>query len=112
MKKTLFALIAFVFTVGCSSYEYYRGDVRYVQDEEDCIFTSFEHGNRYSDEIRTLDIDKEIVYRKTKCRDLYYRDNMGQVARTERHVLKPVEKKDYGCNKTGRTGTCCCVSLF
>ena len=102
MKKTLFALIAFVFTVGCSSYEYYRGDVRYVQDEKYCIFTSAERGDHYSDDIRTLDIDKEIVYRNTKCRDLYYRDNMGQVARTERQVLKPVATLESGCKKAAK----------
>lgn len=99
MKKTLIALLGFVLVAGCSSYEYYRGGVRYVQDDSDCIFTSVEQGNRYSGEIRTLDIDKEIVYRNTKCRDLYFRDNMHQAARTERQILKPVEKKDLGCNK-------------
>lgn len=102
MKKTLFALIAFALTVGCSSYEYYRGDVRYVQDGTDCVFTSVEQGDHYSDEIRTLDIDKEIVYRHTKCRDLYHRDNIGQKQRTERHVLKPVDKKDCGCKKNAK----------
>ncbi|MDW2994548.1 MAG: hypothetical protein R8N24_00765 [Alphaproteobacteria bacterium] len=99
MKKTLIALLGFVLVAGCSSYEYYRGGVRYVQDDSDCIFTSVEQGNRYSDEIRTLDIDKEIVYRNTKCRDLYFRDNMNQVSRTERQVLKPVEKKNFDCAK-------------
>lgn len=102
MKKTLIALFGFVLAAGCSSYEYYRGDVRYVQDGTDCVFTSVEQGDHYSADIRTLDIDKEIVYRHTKCRDLYFRDNMHQAARTERQILKPVEKKNLGCKKNAK----------
>ena len=48
MKKTLFVLFGLVVLAGCSSYDYYKGDVRYVQDGEDCIFTSAEAGYRYS----------------------------------------------------------------
>ena len=90
MKKTLFVLFGLVVLAGCSSYDYYKGDVRYVQDGEDCIFTSTEAGYRYSSDIRELNADKEIVYRNTMCRDLYLNDVAGQVQRTERQVLTTV----------------------
>lgn len=102
MKKTLFVLFGLVVLAGCSSYDYYKGDVRYVQDGEDCIFKSTEAGRRYSSDISELDTDKEIVYRNTMCRDLYLNDVAGQVQRTERQVLttvapKAVVKSDCGC---------------
>lgn len=101
MKKTLFVLFGLVVLAGCSSYDYYKGDVRYVQDGEDCIFTSTEAGYRYSSDIRELNADKEIVYRNTMCRDLYLNDVAGQVQRTERQVLTTVApktvKSDCGC---------------
>ena len=103
MKKTLFVLFGLVVLAGCSSYDYYKGDVRYVQDGEDCIFTSTEAGYRYSSDIRELNADKEIVYRNTMCRDLYLNDVAGQVQRTERQVLTTVApkvvKSDCGCCK-------------
>lgn len=101
MKKTLFVLFGLVVLAGCSSYDYYRGDVRYVQDGEDCIFYSTESGRRYSSDIRELDTDKEIVYRNTSCRDLYTRDTAGIASRTERQVLAPVatERTESKCTK-------------
>ncbi|MBP3545231.1 MAG: membrane lipoprotein lipid attachment site-containing protein [Alphaproteobacteria bacterium] len=103
MKKTLFVLFGLVVLAGCSSYDYYKGDVRYVQDGEDCIFTATEAGYRYSSDIRELNADKEIVYRNTMCRDLYLNDVAGQMSRTERQVLTTVApktvKSDCGCCK-------------
>ena len=101
MKKTLFALIAFIGLSACAgSYDYYDGNVRYYQDGEDCIFYSTESGYRYSHDIRSLDTDKKIVYRNTMCRDLYAQDNINQPSRTERQVLTPVEKKDCACKSS------------
>lgn len=102
MKKTLFVLFGLLVLAGCSSYDYYKGDVRYTQDGDDCIFYSDERGRRYSDDIRSLDMDKKIVYRNTRCRDLYLRDNFGATQRTERQVLMPVASKTAtcGCEKT------------
>ncbi len=100
MKKTLFALLGLLVLAGCSTYyDYYKGGVRYTQDGDDCVFYSAERGRRYSEDIRSLDTDKKIVYRNTKCRDLYMRDTFGQVSRTERQVLTPVAKKECGCAK-------------
>lgn len=104
MKKTLFALFGLAALTGCSAYyDYYKGGIRYTQDGEDCVFYSAERGRHYSDDIRSLDTDKKIVYRNTMCRDLYARDNIGTATRTERQVLTPVVKKDCGCNKCNKT---------
>ena len=102
MKNVLFALIGLVVLSGCSTYfDYYKGDVRYTQDGLDCVFYSVERGRHYSEDIRSLDTDKKIVYRNTMCRDLYARDNFAQASRTERMVLTPTvaKKSDCGCVK-------------
>ena len=79
---------------GCSSYfDYYKGGVRYTQDGDDCVFYSVERGRHYSEDIRTLDLDKKIVYRNTRCADLYARDNGAQNVRVERAVVAPVTNK-------------------
>lgn len=100
MKKSLVALLGLVLLAGCSTYyDYYKGGVRYTQDGDDCVFYSAERGRRYSDDIRSLDSDKKIVYRNTMCRDLYVRDNQGVVSRTERQILTPVVRSEYkGCS--------------
>ena len=89
MKKTLFAVIGLAILSGCSSYDYYKGGVRYVQDGDDCVFYSAERGRHYSEDIRKLDADKKIVYRNTMCRDLYVRDNMGVASTNARQILSP-----------------------
>lgn len=99
MKRALFAFFGVVMLTGCA-YDYYNGDVRYTQDGKDCIFYSEESGRHYSEDIRSLDLDKKIVYRNTKCRDLYMRDNFDSVQRTERQVLIPATThSDCGCAK-------------
>ncbi len=98
MKKTLFALLGVLVLAGCSSYyDYYKGGVRYTQDGDDCVFYSAERGRRYSEDIRSLNTDKKIVYRNTQCHDLYLRDNFGTAQRTERQVLAPVATKPATC---------------
>lgn len=89
MKKFL-ALIALVAVAGCASYyDYYKGGVRYTQDGEDCIYYSGEFARHYSNKVNAADLDKKIVYRNTRCADLYARDMAGQEARNERRVLTP-----------------------
>ncbi|MBR3930545.1 MAG: membrane lipoprotein lipid attachment site-containing protein [Alphaproteobacteria bacterium] len=100
MKKTVFALFGLVVLSGCAGYyDYYKGGVRYTQDGEDCVFYAAERGRRYSEDIRSLNTDKKIVYRNTACRDLYLRDNMWQTPRTERQTLTPVNTSECGCAK-------------
>lgn len=100
MKKFLFALMGLTLLAGCSSYfDYYKGGVRYTQDGDDCVFYAVERGRHYSKEIRSLDIDKKIVYKNTMCQDLYMRDTFAVPSRTERQVLSPVAKKEFSCPK-------------
>ena len=94
MKKKFLSVLVLVGLAGCSSsYDYYNGDVRYTQDGDDCVFYSMERGRHYSEDIRTLDLDKKIVYRNTRCADLYARDNGAQNVRVERAVIAPVTNK-------------------
>ncbi len=106
MKKSLVAVFSLAMLFGCSAYDYYKGDVRYVQDGEDCIFYSAERGRRYSEDIRSLDMDKEIVYRNTMCRDLYVRDNMGVVSTNSRQVLVPAADAVVGSPKCNQCNKC------
>ncbi len=100
MKKFLFALMGLTLLAGCSSYfDYYKGGVRYTQDGDDCIFYAAERGRHYSKDVRSLDIDKKIVYKNTMCQDLYMRDTFAVPSRTERQVLAPVAKKVSSCPK-------------
>lgn len=90
MKKTLVALLGLVVLGGCAGYyDYYKGGVRYTQDGDDCIFYSAERGRKYSEDIRSLDVDKKIVYRNTNCRDLYVRDTANVSSFNARQVLAP-----------------------
>ncbi len=95
MKKFL-TLIALVALAGCASYyDYYKGGVRYTQDGEDCIYYSGEYARHYSREVNAADLDKKIVYRNTRCADLYARDIAGQEPRQERRVLTPAAEVSY-----------------
>lgn len=90
MKKVL-TFAALIALAGCASYyDYYKGGVRYTQDGEDCIYYSGEFARHYSANVNSADVDKKIVYRNTRCADLYARDMAGQEARQERRVLTPV----------------------
>lgn len=121
MKKFLISVIALAGLAGCA-YDYYKGDVRYTQDGDDCIYYADEYGRNYSSDVRGLDDKKRIVYRHTRCEDLFARDNGGRVPVAARKVLStaavaapevtpvaekscgcdaaPVEKTTYGCNKS------------
>lgn len=90
MKKVLVSLFGALALVGCASYyDYYKGDVRYTQDGEDCIYYVGEQGERFSRDIRSLNTGKKIVYRNTRCADLYNRDMMGVAPRADRVILAP-----------------------
>ena len=104
MKKILVLSVALAALAGCV-YDYYRGGVRYVQDGEDCIFYSGEYGSHYSNDIRTLDTDKRVVYRNTSCADLFARDNGGISPRPNRAVLTRAAQpmSACGCDKCAKT---------
>lgn len=94
MKKVLVSMIALAGLAGCASYyDYYKGNVRYTQDGEDCIYYTGEMGNHFSADIRNLNTGKKIVYRNTRCADLYSRDMMGQAARADRVIMAPAARE-------------------
>lgn len=109
MKKVLVSVFVLAALAGCASYyDYYKGDVRYIQDGEDCIYYVGEQGNHFSSEIRNLHTGKKIVYRNTRCADLYNRDMAGVAPRADRVVIAPVAPvaqyvaaPSCGCNKCG-----------
>ena len=90
MKKVLVSVIALTSLAGCGAYyDYYKGGVRYTQDGPDCIYYAGEHGRNYSYYVGGLDTGKKIVYRNTRCEDLYAIDNFGQESRHDRQILAP-----------------------
>ncbi|MBO4625903.1 MAG: hypothetical protein J5679_01335 [Alphaproteobacteria bacterium] len=106
MKKALFSVIALAALAGCA-YDYYRGGVRYVQDGEDCVFYYGEYGAHYASDVRELDTDKRIVYRNTRCSELFARDNGGIAPRPQRAVLTraAAAAPSCGCEKCAAKST-------
>lgn len=102
MKKML-ALVAIMTVAGCTYYDYYKGGVRYTQDGDDCIYYSDEYARHYSANIDGIDGNNRIVYKNTKCADLFARDNAGRTARADRKVIVPATvetapaARDCGC---------------
>ena len=102
MKKLLMSVVAISAVAGCSSYDYYKGDVRYVQDGDDCVYYSNEYARNYSDRIRGIDGSDRIVYKNTKCSDLFGRDNAGRTPRNNRVVVAPAATEQVSvCTKCG-----------
>ena len=110
MKKVILSVAGLMLLAGCSGYDYYKTDVRYRQDGNDCIYSFDEEGDKFNEDIRSLRDDKEIVYRNTRCEDLY-RDDTFNYERNDRKAVIPVytEPKvtttSCGCNKCGKKQT-------
>ena len=119
MKKFLISVIALAALAGCA-YDYYKGGVKYTQDGDDCIYYADEYGRNYSSDVRGLNDKKRIVYRHTRCEDLFARDNGGRVPVAARKVLSsaavaapesetaPVAEKTCGCDAAQVEKSCCC----
>ena len=90
MQKILsFMIVAGVIT-GCSYYDYYRGGVRYVQRGDNCVYYSEESSEeQFSEKVEEFDDENRVVYKNTRCEDLFARDNAGRMDRNKRHVLAP-----------------------
>ena len=106
MKKTILSLLGLTLLAGCSGYDYYDANVNYRQKGEDCVYYFDESGERFNQDIRSLKDSKKIVYRNTRCSDLYMQDTFG-AERNDRKAIIPViteEKtvKACGCNKCGK----------
>ena len=106
MKKLLVYTIAMAGLAGCTYYDYYKGGVRYTQDGKDCIYYSDEYARHYSDSVDGIDGNNRIVYKNTKCSDLFARDHAGRTERADRKVIvpaatevatKPAKIADCGC---------------
>lgn len=106
MKKILVSVIALTSLAGCGAYyDYYKGDIRYTQDGPDCIYYANEHGRNYSQYIGGLDTGKKIVYRNTRCEDLYALDNFGQEPRRDRKIITPAAQITP-CSKCSEQVSC------
>ena len=102
MKKLLMSVIAMGTLAACSSYDYYKGDVRYVQDGDDCVYYTNEYARNYSDRIRGIDGSDRIVYKNTHCSDLFARDNANRTPRSNRVVIAPAATEVVpSCQKCG-----------
>ncbi len=90
MKKVLVSVFASAALAGCAGYhDYYTGNVRYTQDGKDCVYYATDAARHYSDDIASIDADKKIVYKNTKCSDLYAADYANNVPVPMRKVLTP-----------------------
>ena len=110
MKKILVSVIALTSLVGCGAYyDYYKGGVRYTQDGRDCVYYVGERGRDFSDAVDGVDSRKKIVYRNTRCEDLYAIDNFGQEPRHDREILVPAAQ-EVPCNSCAQVEKVSCNS--
>lgn len=103
MNKIVLSMLGLTLIAGCSGYDYYKTDLRYRQDGEDCIYYYSEDGDRFNRDIRSLEDAKKIVYRNTRCEDLYNGDTFG-VERNDRKAIIPVFSEEKPAEHT-----CGCV---
>lgn len=99
MKKFIVSMIAIAGLAGCTYYDYYKGDVRYTQDGEDCVYYADEYARHYSEGIQGIDNNNRIVYKNTRCADLFARDHGGRVERSDRKILVPAIVEAPSCTK-------------
>ena len=104
MNKIVLSMVSLALVAGCSGYDYYKTDLRYRQKGEDCVYYYTEDGKKFDEEIRSLKDAKQIVYRNTKCSDLYESD-VFNTERNDRKAIVPAytEQKSVaskcGCSK-------------
>ena len=110
MNKVLLSILGLTLIAGCSGYDYYKTDLRYRQDGKDCIYYYNEKGDKFNNEIRSLKDAKKIVYRNTRCEDLYNGDTFG-FERNDRKAIVPVFAEEKmaepkcGCMACGKKRT-------
>ena len=109
MNKVVLSVLGLTLIAGCSGYDYYKTDLRYRQDGKDCIYYYNEKGQKFNEEIRDLKDAKKVVYRNTRCEDLYNDDTFG-FERNDRKAIVPVFTEEKaapkcGCARCGRKQT-------
>jgi len=92
MKNIFVYVLCFFILSGCTYYDYYKGDVQYTQDGEDCVYSSFEKGREINADIRSLDAGQKIIYRNIKCANLYDFD-------VNKDFIEQKKVSDNACNK-------------
>ena len=100
MKKVVLSVLGLSLLAACSGYDYYKTNVRYRQDGDDCIYYYGEAGEKFNSEIRNLKDAKEVVYKNVKCEDLYLNDTYGYSERNDRKAIIPAyveEEKTPAC---------------
>ena len=100
MKKAVLSVLGLALLAGCSGYDYYETNVRYRQKGEDCVYYYDEDGQKFNHDA------KKIVYRNTRCEDLYNDDTFG-FERNDRKAIVPAYIQENpapkcGCNKCGK----------
>lgn len=112
MKKIVLSLLGLTTLAACTGYDYYTTDLRYRQEGSDCVYYQTEKGKRFSDDINSLRDAKKVVYRNTRCEDLYNDDTFG-LERNDRKAIVPVYTEENstisapkcGCSKCGKKRT-------
>ena len=74
MRKTIFSLCGVLLLAGCAGSSYYETELNYEQDGPDCIYYNYENGADIIKGIRSLETTEKVVYRDTKCSDLFKKD--------------------------------------
>ncbi len=106
MKKVILSLLGFTLIAGCSGYDYYKTNVRYRQEGDNCVYYYNEKGKEFSDEIRNLKDAKKVVYKNVRCEDLYFNDTYG-AQRNDRKAILPAATEEpapakCGCKTCGK----------
>ena len=105
MNKFVLSILGLTLIAGCSGYDYYKTDLRYRQDGKDCVYYYNEKGDKFNNEIRSLKDAKKIVYRNTKCEDLYNGDTFG-FERNDRKAIIPVFNEEKPVEQTCGCASC------
>lgn len=100
MKKVILSILGLALVAACSGYDYYKTDVRYRQDGNDCIYYFGEKGKKFNEDIRSVKDAKKVVYRNTRCADLYA-DDIFNTERNDRKAIVPAYTEPKTANKCG-----------
>ena len=100
MKKIILSVLGLSLVAACSSYDYYKSDVRYRQEGKDCVYYYAEKGKKFNEDIRSLKDAKRIVYANAQCSDLYLNDTF-DYERNDRKAIVPVYVEPKSTAKCG-----------